>query len=97
MVTANTDRWFDVALVVIVLSGIFMAGAVAMKLYYNEMYWAKMVGLAVGVVFVYFIRRPLLKNHPHRHIDAWALRGMALASLVTWFSVAACGRWIGFS
>ena len=97
VVTANTDRWFDVALVVIVLSGIFMSGAVAMKLYYNEMYWAKMAGLVIGVVFVYLIRRPLLKNHPHRHVDPWALRALALASMVTWFSVAACGRWIGFS
>ncbi len=96
-VARETDRWFNLALLVIVLSGIFMTGAVAMKLYYNEMFWAKMTALAVGVLFVYTVRRPLLRSAAHVSLSPLALRGMALASLVTWFTVAACGRWIGFS
>jgi hypothetical protein len=97
LVIENTERWFSIALGVLVASGVFMAAAVAIKLYYNEMYWAKMVGLALGVIFVYAIRRPLLMGFDHATIHPWALRLMAVTSLVIWFTVAACGRWIGFS
>ena len=95
-VVQNTQRWFSRALVVLVLSGIFMSSAVAKKLYYNEMFWAKMVALAVGIVFVYAVRRPLLR-YAHATINPWALRMTAVSSITIWFTVAACGRWIGFS
>ena len=96
VVSENTNRWFDIGIVVMVLSGIFMSSAVAMKLYYNEMFWAKMAALAIGIVFVYFIRRPLLR-HAHDTLDKWTVKMVAVSSLVVWFTVAACGRWIGFS
>jgi hypothetical protein len=96
VVIDSTQKWFSVALVVIIVSGIFMASAVAMKLYYNEMFWAKMTSLATGIVFVYVIRRPLLR-FDHASINPWALRLMAMASMTIWFTVAASGRWIGFS
>jgi hypothetical protein len=95
-VIENTHKGFRVALVVLILSGIFLTGAVSLKLYYNEMFWAKMAGLATGIVFVYAIRRPLLK-FDHDSINPWALRLTAIASLCIWFTVAASGRWIGFS
>lgn len=95
-VCRQTDRLFNWALVFIVMSGVFMSGAVALKLYYNEMYWAKMAGLGFGIAFVYGVRRPLLRFE-HANIRPATLRTMATASLVLWVSVAACGRWIGFS
>ena len=51
-VVNNMDRWFSVALIVIALSGVFMSSAVAIKLYYNEMFWAKMIGLFFGAAFL---------------------------------------------
>jgi len=96
VVIDSTQKWFSVALAVLVMSGIFMASAVAMKVYYNEMFWAKMTALATGIVFVYAIRRPLLR-FDHSSINPWTLRLMALASMTIWFTVAASGRWIGFS
>ncbi len=96
VVQANTQKWFGVGLIVITLSGIFMASAVAMKLYYNEMFWAKMVSLLIGVLFFYFVRKPLLR-HGVESLNPWSVRCIAVASLVTWFTVAASGRWIGFS
>ncbi len=92
----NTDRWFTVGLVGAASSGIFMSSAVAIKLYYHEMFWAKMAALAVGLVFVYGIRRPLLR-FDHASLDRWVLRLVAVTSITIWFTVAACGRWIGFS
>ncbi|MEM9620095.1 MAG: DUF6644 family protein [Pseudomonadota bacterium] len=95
-VIANTQRGFGIALLVIILSGVFMSAAVAMKLYYNEMFWAKMIGLSIGVLFYYAVRRPLL-DADHSSINPITLRTTALASMTLWISVAACGRWIGFS
>lgn len=95
-VTKNAYKWFRVALVIIVATGIFMAAAVATKLYYNSFYWAKMAALATGILFVFVIKRPLLKRS-HGEINPIVLKSVALASMVIWFSVAATGRWIGFS
>jgi len=96
VVIDSTQKWFSVALAVLIVSGVFMASAVAMKVYYNEMFWAKMTALATGIVFVYAIRRPLLR-FDHASINPWTLRLMAMASMTIWFTVAASGRWIGFS
>ena len=95
-VIENTQKWFTVALIVVITSGIFMSSAVAMKLYYNQMFWAKMTSLALGVTFVYAIRRPLLKFN-HDTINPWTIKLLAVTSISIWFTVAASGRWIGFS
>ena len=96
VVVENAHKWFRVALIVIISTGIFMAAAVATRMYYNPFYWAKMSALLTGIVFVFAIKRPLLKR-PHASINPIVLKAVAVASLVIWFSVAATGRWIGFS
>ena len=92
----NTQRWFGYGLALTLISGVFMASAVAMKLYYNESFWAKMTCLAIGILFVYGVRRPLL-SYDHSSINPWAMRCLAVTSMILWFTVAASGRWIGFS
>ncbi|MFU8814730.1 MAG: DUF6644 family protein [Pseudomonadales bacterium] len=96
VVIDNTRKWFNLALMVLILSGIYMSSAVALKLYYNDMFWAKMTSLAIGILFVYFVRGPLL-NSDHRSLNPWVVRLTAAASMTIWFTVAASGRWIGFS
>ena len=68
----------------------------SLKLYYNEMFWAKMTALAVGVAFVYFVRKPLL-SMPHDALRPGVVKLIAITSIAIWFTVAASGRWIGFS
>lgn len=99
-----TQRWFSTALILMVLSGTFMSGAVALKLYYSEVFLAKMVALTVGIAFVYGIRAPLFRLAADASAvdetgatSIWAVRLTAIASLCIWFTVAASGRWIGFS
>lgn len=96
IVIENTHKWFGIGLVTMIISGIFMSSAVSLKLYYNEMFWAKMSALAVGIAFFYLVRRPLL-SVPHKGIKPGLLKLMALTSIAIWFTVAASGRWIGFS
>ena len=97
VVFENTQRLFTLSLIVLVLSGTFMASAVALKLYYNEAFWAKMTGLLLGTLFVYFIRKPLFSRFEHDEISPLAIKLTAISSLIVWFTVAASGRWIGFS
>lgn len=96
VIVDNTRRWIGIALVGMTLSGIYMASAVALKLYYNSFFWAKMAGFAMGLAFLYGITFPLLR-HGVGEVGTWTVRLVALASLMIWFSVAATGRWIGFS
>jgi len=89
-------RVFMAGLWVLLITGVFMACAVAVKIYYLPVYWFKMLALAVGIVFALAIRRPLLQENVER-MSPWLRRVVALASLMVWFTVAATGRWIGFS
>ena len=96
VVAEGAHKWFKVGLAVILASGVFMVAGVAQKAYYNDFYWAKMVALVIGIVFVFAIKRPLLRK-AHSQINPLTLKLVALASMTVWFTVAACGRWIGFS
>ncbi len=91
-----TQKWITIALITVTLSGVYQASAVAIKLYYNSSFWAKMAGFAMGIFFIYVVKNPLLR-HGVDSLNPWVVRLVALASLTIWFSVAATGRWIGFS
>ncbi len=92
----QAHRLFLLALVVVVATGVFMACGVAVKIYYLPVFWFKMLALATGVLFVFFIKRPLLHDGIEE-LNSWLVRLVAIASVMIWFTVAASGRWIGFS
>jgi len=96
LVVEATRKWINYALAAMILSGIYMSSAVAIKLYFNFFFWSKMAALGLGCAYLYFIKLPLLKRGVDQ-LGVWTVRLIALSSLVTWFSVAASGRWIGFS
>ena len=79
-----------------VATGLFMACSVAIKIYYLEVFWYKMLALLTGVLFVYGIKRPMIAS---KVVESNPLitKLVAVSSIMTWFTVAACGRWIGFS
>ncbi|MDA1369513.1 MAG: hypothetical protein O2971_01960 [Proteobacteria bacterium] len=92
----RTHRVFVWALITLLATGIFMACGVAMKIYYLPVYWYKMLALAAGILFHFFIRKPLLVRDLEA-INPWLLKAVAISSVMVWFTVAATGRWIGFS
>lgn len=96
VVTDQGHRWFKVGLWMLVLTGVPMLAGVATKCYHNPFYWTKMIALAVGVLFVFTLKQPLLRGD-HSLLRPATLKVMAIASLSVWFLVAASGRWIGFS
>jgi hypothetical protein len=96
-VTRGTHKCFRVSLLTAVATGIFCAAGVADKVYYMEVFWIKMLVLITGSCFVFLLKQPLLNSRPHSEIHPWTLRLLAVTSLLIWFTVAATGRWIGFS
>lgn len=92
----NTHKWIAPALTAAIITGSYMTSAIAMKTYHNSFFWAKMYWLLTGIVFIYLIRKPLLK-FDHASIQPWLLKLVGCASIVIWFNVAGAGRWIGFS
>ena len=96
VVTEQGHRWFKVGLWILVLTGVPMLAGVATKCYHNPFYWTKMIALALGVLFVFTLKQPLLRAD-HATLKPATLKLMALASMSLWFLVAASGRWIGFS
>ena len=96
-INKGTHQCFKYSLSVSIATGIFCAAGVADKVYYMPVFWIKMLALLVGSSFMFFIKQPLLNSRPHSEIGPWTLRMLALASIFIWFTVAATGRWIGFS
>jgi hypothetical protein len=92
----QAHRVFMAGLWILLFTGVFMACAVAVKIYYLPVYWIKMLALAAGILFALCVRRPLLLGDSEG-ADPRLLRMVAVASIMVWFTVAACGRWIGFS
>lgn len=95
-VVERADKVFFWALATLLLTGVFMACGVALKVYYLPVYWYKMLALLVGMLFHYLVRRPLVA-HDLASINPIILKMTAIASILVWFLVAATGRWIGFS
>ena len=96
VVADQAHKVFRIALIFILATGLFMAAAIAQKLFYNAAFWAKMYALIAGILFVFLVRRPLLKGD-HSQLNPLAVKLVAVASILVWVSVAATGRWIGFS
>jgi len=92
----KTHKVFVAGLTVVLITGVFMACGVAGKIYWLPVFWYKMLALATGIFFVFFIRRPLLR-HPLEEIHPRVTKLVAISSLLLWFTVAATGRWIGFA
>jgi hypothetical protein len=96
VVTDQAHRWFKVGLWILLFTGVPMLAGVATKCYHNPFYWTKMIALAVGILFVFTLKQPLLRGD-HSALEPVTLKLLALASMSIWTLVAASGRWIGFS
>ena len=88
--------WLMGALVMMIATGVPLFLSEPIKLYYNQAFWNKMTALAVGLVFTFTIRARVTETESVRNTARRQAMVGAL-SLAVWFTVAASGRWIGFS
>ena len=95
-VVDRSHQLFVWALGVLLFTGVFMACGVALKVYYLQVFWFKMLALGAGMLFHFYIRKPLYQ-YDLDEINPVIAKLTAVSSLLVWFLVAAAGRWIGFS
>lgn len=88
--------WLIGALVVMVATGVPLFLSEPIKCYYSQAFWNKMTALAIGLVFTFTIRRQVTETESVRN-TARRQAVVGALSLALWFTVAASGRWIGFS
>ena len=87
--------WLVASVVLMVLTGSLLFLSEAIKCYYNTAFWVKMTTLPVALVFTFAVRERVARNEA---LDTSARsRLIGAASLALWFTVAAAGRWIGYS
>jgi hypothetical protein len=87
--------WLIGGLVVMLLTGTALFLSESVKCYYNTSFWVKITTLPVAIVYTLTVRERFARSGPND--TTLASRVVALLSLGLWFTVAAAGRWIGFS
>lgn len=88
--------WMIAGLVALILTGIPLFLSEAVKCYYSTAFWIKMTTLPIALIFAFTVRwrvtvADAVSNTARRQQLVGAL------SMALWFTVAAAGRWIGFS
>ena len=92
----DTWPWFAGSLIIMLSSGFLLFMSEAVKLYYHQAFWVKMIALLLSLVFTATVQRRTALADPERVTLLWS-RAVGLVSLLLWFVVGAAGRWIGFS
>lgn len=93
---ASYARPFQVASVALLIAtGVLLFLSEAIKCFYNTSFWVKMITLIIVLLFTFTVRERTLRNEA---LDtSTRSRLVGAASIALWFTVAAAGRWIGFS
>jgi hypothetical protein len=94
-VAENMRPWLHGAITLMGITGILLFLSEAVKCYYNQSYWVKMIALVIALLFTFTLRARTADNGGMT--ASTRTRLVALASMMLWFTVAAAGRWIGFS
>ena len=96
--TSSIERsarpWQIGSVVTLIVSGALLGVSEAVKLYDKYAFWVKMAALLAALLFTFLVRNPFAVRNPRNGL---AMKAVAIASLAIWFTVAAAGRWIGFS
>ena len=92
----DAQRFFSFGLGLLVVSGTALFASEAVKCYYSTPFWIKIITLFVATIFTYGVRnRVAFAQEGRVGVASKAL--VAVLSIGMWFTVAASGRWIGFS
>ena len=87
--------WVVGALVLMGATGLLLFLSEAVKCYYNQSFWVKITTLPIALVFTFTVRARVARTGG---LDtSTRTRLVGAASIALWFTVAAAGRWIGFS
>ena len=94
-VARDARPWLIGSISLMLATGIPLFLSEAIKCYYNTSFWVKITTLPVAIVFALLVRDRLARRTATESTATTKL--VALISMALWFTVAAAGRWIGFS
>ena len=87
--------WLVASVAVMLSTGSLLFLSEAVKCYHNPSFWVKITTLPFALLFTFAVRQRIASREGFA--TSWWSRLLATASLALWFTVAAAGRWIGFS
>jgi hypothetical protein len=93
-VARSAHRWLIASIVVMLATGIPLFLSEAVKCLYNTSFWVKMGGLTIGLIFTFTVRNKVAMSGTASNAT---YKMVATFSIAVWLTVAAAGRWIGFS
>ena len=87
--------WLVGSIGLMIATGFLLFMSEAIKCYYNTSFWVKIITLPLALAFTFRVRERVAREPG---LDT-SLRSrlVGAASIALWFTVAAAGRWIGFS
>ena len=91
---AYAHRWLVWATALMLVTGTLLWISEPIKLYYNDSFWWKVRALPFALLFTFTIRRRVVRSATD---VTFGTRLVGIVSMGLWFTVAAAGRWIGFS
>ena len=94
-VVEQLNPWLRGAVGVMFATGIPLFLSEAVKCYWSDAFWVKMGALVLALLFTFAVRNPIARRESG--LGPWKSRLLATSSLCLWLTVAAAGRWIGFS
>lgn len=94
-VLGQVRPFFLGALATMFATGIPLFLSEAVKCYWSTAFWVKMGALALALVFTLVVRNRLIRRETG--LRSWQESVLGICSISVWFTVAAAGRWIGFS
>ena len=95
VVARAAQPWLYAGVAVMLTTGFLLFLSEAVKCYHNPSFRVKMTTLPFALLFLFAVRQPLAVKAPS--VSPGMCRLVAMVSLLLWFTVAAAGRWIGFS
>ena len=87
--------WLVASLLGMAATGIPLFMSEAVKCYHNPAFWIKITTLPIALLYTFAIRERVAQRAAAD--PSWSVRLAAIGSLGLWFTVAAAGRWIGFT
>jgi len=94
-VVGQVRPWLYASILAMIATGVPLFLSEAEKCYFSDAFWLKMKTLPIAVVYTIALRSWIAKTGPD--LGTWTGRAMAIISISLWLTVAAAGRWIGFS
>ena len=88
--------WLLGSIAAMLATGLLLFLSEAVKCFYSTAFWIKMAALLLSLVFLFAVKQPVAMRDAAT-TSPTICKTVGAISLALWFTVAAAGRWIGFS